>query len=135
MIITWSEDLEIGDECIDMQHKELVEMFNALVAACSAGRGQDELERALDFLCEYTVKHFHDEEALQIKIDYPELMSHKQHHENFKVTVTNLIAMFKEGGPSLSILARLNIDVGEWLIKHIKHEDKKLEPYVKKYNL
>ena len=130
MVIAWDKKLEIGDQTIDTQHQQLVETFNALMNACAAGQGRDELENALNFLCEYTVKHFAEEEALQLQINYPEFSKHKQLHEDFKVRVTNLANQFKQEGPSFSILARLNIDVGDWLLKHIMHEDKKFAPYI-----
>jgi hemerythrin len=132
MAIAWSKELEIGIETVDMQHKELIERFNALMSACAAGRGHAELENALNFLCDYTIKHFSDEESLQRRIGYPEFSRHKQLHEDFKVTVTNLVTQFKEEGPSLAIHARLCIDVGDWVIKHIKQEDLKIASYVKK---
>ena len=129
MTITWSEELEIGIETMDMQHKELIEKFNTLMDACDAGRGHEEMEHALDFLCDYTVKHFSDEEALQQEINYPEFERHRQLHQGFKVTVTNLANQLKEEGPSDALLDRFNIDFGEWLIKHIQREDVKVASY------
>jgi len=130
MAIAWSKELEIGNETIDMQHKKLIEKFNVLMSACADGRGRDELESSLDFLCEYTVQHFSDEEALQRKINYPEYEKHKQLHDDFKVRVTNLVDQFKQEGPSSAIVIRLSTDVGEWLIKHIKREDAKFASYL-----
>ena len=129
MAITWSEELEVGVEIMDTQHKALIEKYNVLMSACDAGRGQEELEGALDFLCEYTVKHFSDEEALQRQMNYPEFSRHKQLHDDFKVTVADLATQFKQDGPSSAILDKFNTDVGEWLIKHIKGEDTKVASY------
>jgi len=132
MTISWSKELEVGEESIDSQHKEIIEMFNALMSACGAGRGKDELENALDFLCDYTVKHFSSEEMIQRQINYPDFSKHKQLHDDFKVRVTNLSNLFKQEGPSSVIVVKLSTDVGEWLLKHIRHEDKKLGPYLQK---
>jgi len=132
MAIAWSKELEIGDETIDMQHKDLIEKFNAFMSACTAEQGQEELESSLDFLCEYTVKHFTDEEALQRRINYPEYKKHKQLHDEFQVRVANLADLFKQKGPSDAIVARISTDVGEWLITHVKWEDTKLASYLKK---
>jgi hemerythrin len=129
MTITWDKELEVGIELMDTQHKELIEKFNTLMNACEAGRGQEELKGALDFLCDYTEKHFSDEEALQQQINYPEFSKHKQLHDDFKVTVANLANQLKEEGPSSAILDRFSIDFGEWLIKHIKREDVKVASY------
>ena len=129
MTITWSEELEVGIELMDTQHKELIEKFNTLMNACSTGRGRDELESSLDFLCDYTVKHFSDEEALQRQINYPEFERHKELHDNFKATVANLATQFKDKGPSTALVVSFTNDVGNWLIKHIKREDTKVASY------
>ena len=129
MVITWSEELEVGIETMDMQHKELIGKYNTLMDACAAGKGQEELESALDFLCDYTVQHFSDEEALQREIGYPEFEKHKQLHDGFKVTVADLVTQFKQSGPSSATLDRFKTDVEEWLIKHIKREDTKVASY------
>jgi hemerythrin-like metal-binding protein len=129
MTITWNEELEVGLEIIDTQHKELIERFNTLMNACSAGKGRDELESSLDFLRDYTVQHFSDEEALQRKINFPEFERHKGLHEGFKVTVANLVTQFKNEGPSSALVVKLSTDVGDWLIKHIKREDVKVASY------
>ena len=131
MALTWKKKFEIGDQTIDMQHKKLVETYNALVSACNSGRGRKKLEGTLDFLCEYTVQHFHDEEILMRQLDYPEFLKHKELHDDFKTTATNLATRFKEEGPSIAVLVALNTDVGEWLVKHIVDEDKKIESYIK----
>ena len=129
MSITWSEELEVGAEIMDTQHKALIEKYNVVISACDAGRGQEELEDALSFLCDYTVKHFSHEEALQRQMSYPEYSRHKQLHEDFKATVADLAAQFKQNGPSSAILEKFNTDVGEWLINHIKGEDTKVASY------
>jgi len=129
MTITWSEELEVGIELMDTQHKELIEKFNTLMNACSTGRGREELESSLDFLCDYTVKHFSDEEELQRQINYPEFEKHKELHDNFKATVANLAAQFKDEGPSSGLVVKFTTDVGDWLIKHIKREDTKVASY------
>ncbi len=38
-----------------------------------------------------------------------------------------------EEGPTLSLLGRVNREMGDWLISHIKGEDKILAEYIKKY--
>jgi hemerythrin len=97
--------------------------------ACSARKGRDELESSLNFLCDYTVQHFSDEEALQRQINFPEYERHKRLHDGFKVTVANLVAQFKDEGPSSALVIKLSTDIGDWLIKHIKREDVKVASY------
>ena len=45
MAIRWRQDLEIGIDVIDNQHKALVESMNKLLEACAAGRAKEEIEK------------------------------------------------------------------------------------------
>jgi len=78
MALTWDKILEIGNPNIDNQHKKLIEMFNVLINACSSGKGQAKLEDSFNFLIEYSIQHFSDEEAWQYNIGYPEYQKHKK---------------------------------------------------------
>ena len=129
MAFTWKKSFELGHPLIDAQHKQLVDTFNDLMDACLSGEGRDKLESTLDFLCEYTIKHFNDEEEWQCSINYPEYQNHRQIHEDFKELVTKLMAEFKKGGPTDIVVAELNCAVGEWLVNHIKMDDAKIASF------
>jgi len=81
-------------------------------------------------LVNYTVQHFNDEEVLQIKCNYPEYEKHKQIHEDFKVTVTELIKRFNESGSSTNLCEDVKSIVIKWLVNHIMSEDKKISAYL-----
>ena len=128
----WVSSLEIGNAKIDQQHKQLVEMFNSMISACTTGKGRTELQGSLNFLIEYTVKHFNDEEALQKQVGFPDCTRHKKLHEDFKATALGFAEQLKKEGPSLHLVSKLNTTIGHWLKSHIKHEDAKISPYIKK---
>ena len=64
MGISWREELAIGHETVDNQHRELLERFDSLLSACKAGEGKPELARLIDFLDQYVIHHFYEEEKL-----------------------------------------------------------------------
>ncbi|MBV5350516.1 hemerythrin domain-containing protein, partial [bacterium] len=78
MGITWREDLAVGVEQIDDQHKELLARFDLLLSACKQGKGSEEVLHLLDFLDEYVIRHFGDEEQLQKKIGFPDFTAHSR---------------------------------------------------------
>ena len=71
MTYTWNKDLETGNPMIDRQHKQLISCINDLLDACSQGKGRDKILETMQFLQDYTIKHFGDEEALQKRTTKP----------------------------------------------------------------
>jgi hemerythrin len=106
MAITWKEDLKIGVDQIDNQHKELISRIDGLFEACNNGKGKEEVLNVVDYLGEYVVTHFSDEEALQRKYGYPEYDMHKQLHTQFIKDFGVLKNNLNEGGLHLFLLLR-----------------------------
>lgn len=132
MAYSWDKSLETGNLEIDSQHRSLVGAVNNLLDACSQGKGRVEVEQTLKFLQDYVVKHFSDEEKLQIKSNYPDYKAHKEKHEAFKKEVNAIAEEYKKGGATIQLVAKVNSSVAGWLISHIKSEDKKVAAHIKK---
>jgi len=128
--IAWSEIYALGEPNVDMQHKMLFEQLSSLIDSCEGGTQLEKVKDALDFLVGYTVRHFNDEEALQISCGYPEYENHKKLHEDFKVTVGELVGTFKESGSTAELSSALHRVVVKWLITHIQGEDKKIGAFL-----
>ena len=131
MSYQWERFLETGNVHIDLQHKQLVAALNDLVGACHAGTGKAELTRTINFLLSYTVKHFQDEEALQIQYGYPDYLRHKQIHKDFTEVALGLAKRLEEEGPTVSLLAEVHSSMGDWLVNHIKGDDFRLAAFIK----
>ncbi len=133
MAFAWTNDLETGNQAIDNQHKQLFKALNDLLAACAKGQGRNEMQKTALFLLDYTKKHFADEEKLQISVKYPEYQKHKGYHEAFKKVAADLVAELQKEGPTTVMLGKINSKVGDWLVTHIKREDKKLAAYIREH--
>jgi hemerythrin len=72
MAYQWDSSLECVYELVDNQHKQLVAALNNLMEASQSGQGDQAVMKTMDFLTGYTIKHFADEEKLQVKYDYPD---------------------------------------------------------------
>ena len=127
----WDSLLETGNEKIDTQHKQLVATLNSLLETCYDKDGHAELERTIDFLLAYTVKHFADEEALQKEYDYPDYPRHRQLHEEFKVVAVGFAEQLRNDGYSESLITEVYSCMGEWLVNHIRGDDLLLALYIK----
>jgi hemerythrin-like metal-binding protein len=126
----WDESVKTGHEMIDEQHKQLFTAVNGLLRACRENKGNDELIQSLNFLSDYTIKHFFDEEQVQQKFHYPEYPSHKKMHDAFKATVRDMKVQMIMKGPSEELINEVRAKIGDWLVTHIKGNDIKLGAYV-----
>lgn len=123
MTYEWTSDLETGHKVIDGQHKALFTLANNLAEAFQGGKGKDEIEKTLKFLIDYTEQHFHDEEALQIESNFPDLYRHRRDHLDFKKKVRHLFLRFQKEGPTEQLMNEIYTGVGDWLLHHIKSDD------------
>ncbi|KNZ40949.1 bacteriohemerythrin [Acetobacterium bakii] len=131
MAITWTPDLSVGVEKIDLQHKMLFEKADQLFSAGKNGKSKDFIAQMLDFLGDYTKQHFHDEETYMASINYPELPAQRKAHNDFMAEVAKLKKDYKESGGNILLIINSNQMVIEWLTKHISLMDKKIGVYAK----
>ena len=130
MAYVWSSDLETGNAVIDNQHKQLFSALNKLFVAYRSGRERQGAEETMAFLVEYASKHFSDEEELQQKYGYPEYVTHKRLHAEFRNVVQELVTQLSQNGPTDDLVLAIYTAADAWLVNHIKDEDFKMAAYV-----
>lgn len=132
----WDSSLSIGIEIIDEQHKCIIDYMNELASILEFKReiakvygfennlsNQDisKLQSILTELVNYTITHFAFEENMLEKANYPFLDSHKSVHNKF----VNMIESYQKKLDAMEdITEDLLIELKQWLIKHIKKDDK-----------
>jgi hemerythrin-like metal-binding protein len=128
-LIEWTPALEVGNEQMDRQHKQLVKILNELHQAMLAGSQTRDLVRVMEELILYTKYHFNTEERLMAEAGYPGLARHKQKHQALTAKVEEYAAEVLKGRAtlSLSILQFLK----DWLNKHILGTDKEFAEFVR----
>lgn len=131
MYFTWSDIYETGNELIDSQHQGIVVAVNDFYLACNSGRESGILRETLDYLIDYVFSHFQAEEELQRFYRYPEYMRHKQYHNAFRRTVSNLTARLDREGPNIELLGAVYEGAGNWLDHHILSDDFVLAAYIR----
>ncbi|OEG00006.1 hemerythrin [Vulcanibacillus modesticaldus] len=135
MALKWREDLAVGINKIDQQHKELFERTDQLLNACNLGKGREEVAKLIDFLLEYVVTHFKDEEQYQKKYGYPDYDNHKMLHDKFIDEVKNLKNKLDSEGSSIGLVIEINRKVIDWLVNHIGKVDRQLATFLKSKNV
>jgi hemerythrin-like metal-binding protein len=132
--IAWTSALETGNKEIDSQHKQIFRLTSSLAEACTRGQGAEALGGALDFLAAYTIRHFTDEEALQLQYQYPNFETHKKAHADFKETIAALAERYRTSGSSKELLEDVNSVLVHWLVQHIQQEDSRIAAHIRAKN-
>lgn len=120
-LISWQDNLSVGVEKFDKQHKELINITNELHDAMLSGKTKEIIGEVLHRLTNYTVTHFADEEKMMLAHNYPGYQAHKTAHETLVKQVKEVIQKHESGLPiNMEVMQFLK----EWLRKHIMGEDK-----------
>jgi len=129
-MLKWNNDLTIGVVSIDNQHKELFNRINLLLESMKKQRGQDEILNMLNFLEDYVVKHFNEEEYIQEKNNYPGYEAQCVQHQEFKEGLLKLRKIIESDGIKASSVIIIQQKICNWWINHISKEDMDLGKFL-----
>ena len=133
-MIHLTKDMTTGIAKVDEQHQELVKMLNGLLSMGTQAIAKEEMKKAIDFLGDYVMKHFNEEESLQRQSSYKKYEMHKEQHKEFINTFKVLKEDFAVNGPSAKFVVSLNSSVISWIVKHIKGADVEFGKYYQEQN-
>ena len=132
-LMVWTDDLALGINIIDEQHKMLLEIINELHAGMCAQESTVILANIIQRLKEYTVKHFRQEETYFDLYSYPETTEHKEAHTKLLQKVLAFEEGLKSGKAKVSM--EIMRFLKDWLVTHITGTDKKYAPFLKKHGV
>lgn len=120
--LVWNEDLSVGIEALDADHKVLVALLNKV---SDHSLSHAEVGEVLDELLAYSSYHFVREEALMAACGYPDQVAHQKVHRTLAAKATKLAAQWRES-ENPEVIAELLDFLRAWLVKHIMEEDKRI---------
>ena len=132
MAIRWTEDLAVGVETIDGQHRDLFDAAASLIEEAGRGGGTGEAAKTVVFLEEYVLNHFALEELYMKRLYYPAFPSHKAEHTAFISDFYDLREVIDRDGATPELAVRLADWIGGWLVEHIGRQDRALGAFLKK---
>lgn len=120
---SWNSSLAIGQPLIDMQHKQLLDQMDALVAALNANNDPQKIGQLLQFLDMYVENHFgYEEQCMHIQ-KCPIAGTNKAAHEQFKIRLAGIRLMIEQQRSSVTIAQRISTDLLDWFLNHIRTID------------
>ncbi|HLC87014.1 MAG TPA: bacteriohemerythrin [Candidatus Nanoarchaeia archaeon] len=141
MKIEWAQEMSVGDETIDNQHKRLLSQLNEMKEELSSWGGVDvdPIRRTIDFFEKYAYEHLDYEEEYMKEHNYPGLDKHKKIHDSFRKYFEDFkqkfSTMYTSGslftGYIKALLTEAEEFLADWWINHILKEDHKYAVYIK----
>jgi hemerythrin len=129
--VAWNDNLSVGIELIDQQHKEWIKHFNCVTESIESHKGALQTVKTLSFLIDYTELHFSTEEKSMLANKYPHYKEHKKLHDELRYTLNNLVSEYRDEGPTNLLIDSVGTLMNNWLVKHIHEADKKFVDFVK----
>ncbi|MFQ5620010.1 MAG: bacteriohemerythrin [Rhodospirillales bacterium] len=138
MTIIWRDEMSVGDERIDGDHKRLINLVNGFEWATVGEVNFALLKKILSDLENYTVVHFEREEEIQDTIDYPYRDAHKAAHRSLihelhKVQEHVTAAAAKEGEEGTKVAQEMAVFLKHWIVDHVIEEDLRMKPFILKH--
>jgi hemerythrin len=128
-LIQWTQEMSVGLESIDTDHKLLLKLINQMDEGIRNKRGNDMVNAVIEALLEYTDYHFRREEVLMAACGYPDIEAHTQIHSVLRDQVAQI--RDRHAGNPASIRDREVLSfLRNWLTSHIMGRDKLYAPFL-----
>ena len=134
----WTQDMAVGIETIDEQHKELFKRISELLQAIREHRCKSEIDGTIKFLDDYARFHFSEEEKRMQMAGYDGLAEHRKHHAVYLNNINELKELASQPriqGMSYELSVTTNQIVVDWIVDHIMKIDRKFGEFVKNMDL
>jgi hemerythrin len=134
MPIFWREEMRVGDDLIDNDHRYLICLINTVELSLVVKDDNKNILSAIDQLEDYTQRHFTREEVLQERIKYPQREAHRIRHRELMAE----LGQFKTKIPNLPVdsdhyqhtVDHLIQFLRRWLLDHVIKEDLLMKPHI-----
>ncbi len=128
-LLHWRDNMSVGVEAVDKDHKHLVDLLNKLHFLRLAGADQASVGEVLGELLRYTEYHFEREEKLMESCSYPDLAAHRELHQELARQLWEQKKTFDDRPDSFDVEAFYDF-LSDWLLVHVLDQDMKYKPYV-----
>lgn len=134
MGLVWRDQLSVGNDAIDSDHKYLIDIINRVEQGMAA-KNRNSLTAALDSLSTYSQEHFAREEKIAKAAGYEEVPGLNHSHEalirqldQVKTEIGQMQEWSPQAAEHFATLLR------SWLMDHVVKEDLLMKPTLQKHS-
>jgi hemerythrin len=128
-VLQWREELSVGIDDVDREHKQLIELIGRLQRDVQAGANADNVIGLLREIYTEIAAHFANEEKLMRLAHYRAYADHKEDHETLLDDLRDIIDEVEDDG--VLDESRLTDDLDRWFSDHFQTHDAKLHRIVR----
>jgi len=117
---------------VDSEHKEIFRLAKNVLGDAFAD-SRESVVNSMEFLTDYTVRHFGHEEDLMEESSYPETEQHRSQHRYFARKIAKLNEKLEND--TTDDTSDMSLEIKEtivnWLVEHVLGNDKRFADYYK----
>ncbi|MDO8350749.1 MAG: hemerythrin family protein [Gallionella sp.] len=134
MSLVWRDQLSVGNDVIDSDHRYLIEIINRVERSLGT-QNQSELSAALDSLSQYSKVHFVREEKIARAAGYTQVPGLNKSHDTLLKQLDQVRREIEEMGQEWSSTAVEHFTnlLRSWLVDHVIKEDLLMKPVLQRY--
>lgn len=135
MSLVWRDQLSVGNDVIDSDHRYLIEIINRIELSLGSA-GRNDLKTGLDSLSQYSQAHFAREEQIARAVGYTQVPQLSDAHESLLRQLDQVKAEIGDAGQEISPAAIEHFTrfLRGWLIDHVIKEDLLMKPALQKFS-
>lgn len=124
MPMIWNEELSVGDDAIDGEHREIMSVIGSLCDALDVEDGLGEASVLLGKVIDLISVHYEREEILMRGVRFPGAERHAREHNQFFKELTTLLDLLEKG--SNTVKEDLRRCLHRWAFEHVRTFDRSL---------
>jgi len=126
---TWDESMATGNEMIDRQHREVVNLLDRLAAVQDGP--ETEVLGVLDQVIAFAVLHFTAEERLMAEVGYPSVLAEQMIDQHREFSGYARLRVLEFRGGEMDCICRLHGFLDDWLKVHEFELDRYLADWIR----
>jgi hemerythrin len=120
--IVWTASFEMGDDGIDAEHRQFIDIVNRLTASIRGNAETSTITALCDEMVAHSESHFRSEEAAMARYGYDNLEAHRRDHERLLVDIARVSKEIRDGVDRNEIVSKA-LTIKELLLGHLFHRD------------
>lgn len=128
----WTENLSVGEETIDQQHRDIFDATNRLLDILIDEAPLEKSYEVLSVLDRYIREHLTYEEEYLRRNGYPQqdFDHHARIHRSFEERFDQFKEKISTKGPTKELVVEMENYLGTWLMRHIGEEDRRYARFI-----
>jgi hemerythrin-like metal-binding protein len=120
--IVWTASFEMGDDGVDAEHRQFIEIVNRLTASIRDNAETSTIAALCDEMVAHSQSHFRSEEAAMARYGYEDVEAHRRDHERLLVEIAQVSREIRHGVDRTEIASHA-LTIKALLLRHLFRRD------------